>query len=60
MTVFHNLADRTGSLGLRLEREMGPNVFLGVEGRWRYGDDLDEFALRTGKLSGSVHVTINF
>ena len=60
MTVFHNLADRTGSLGLRLEREMGPNVFLGVEGRWLYGDDLDEFALRTGKLSGSVHVTVNF
>ena len=60
MTVFHNLADRTGSLGLRLEREMGPNMFLGVEGRWRYGDDLDEFALRTGKLSGSVHVTVNF
>ena len=60
LTVFHNLADRTGSLGLRLEREMGPNVFLGVEGRWRYGDDLDEFALRTGKLSGSVHLTINF
>ena len=60
MTVFHNLADRTGSLGLRLEREMGPNVFLGVEGRWLYGGDLDEFALRTGKLSGSVHVTINF
>ena len=60
MTVFHNLADRTGSLGLRLEREMGPNVFLGVEGRWLYGDDLDEFALRTGKLSGSVHLTIIF
>lgn len=60
MTVLHNLADRTGSLGLRLEREMNPNVFLGVEGRWRYGDDLDEFALRTGKLSGSVHLTINF
>ena len=60
MTVFHNLADRTGSVGMRLEREMGPNVFLGVEGRWLYGDDLDEFALRTAKLSGSVHVTINF
>ena len=60
MTVFHNLADRTGSLGLRLEREMGPDMFLGVEGRWRYGDDLDEFALRPGKLSGSVHLTINF
>ena len=60
MAVFHNLADRTGSLGLRLEREMGPNVFLGVEGRWRYGDDLDEFTLRTGKLSGSVYLTLNF
>ena len=60
LTVFHNLADRTGSLGLRLERDMGPDVFLGVEGRWLYGDDLDEFALRTGKLSGSVHVTVNF
>lgn len=60
MTVLHNLEDRTGNLGLRLEREMGPDVFLGLEGRWRYGDDLDEFALRTGKLSGSVHLTINF
>ena len=60
MIVFHNLADRTGSLSLRLEREMGPNVFLGVEGRWLYGGDLDEFALRTARMSGSVHVTINF
>ena len=60
VTVLHNLADRTGSVGLRLEREMGPDVFLGIEGRRLYGDDLDEFALRTGKLSGSVHVTINF
>jgi len=60
LTVLHNLADRTGSLGLRLERETVPDVFLGVEGRWLYGDDLDEFALRTGELSGSVHVTVNF
>ena len=60
MIVFHNLADRTGSLGLRLEREMGPNVFVGVEGRRLYGGNLDEFALRTAKLSGSVHVTILF
>ena len=60
MTVLHNLADRTGSMGLRLEREMGPDVFLGVEGRWRYGGGLDEFALRTGRLSGSVHITVNF
>ena len=60
MTVLHNLEDRTGSKGLRLEREMGQDVFLGVEGRWRYGGDLDEFALRTGRLSGSVHVTVNF
>ena len=60
MTVFHSLTDRTGSLGLRLEREMGADVLLGVEGRWFYGGELDEFALRTGKLSGSVHVTINY
>ena len=60
LTVLHNLADRTGSLGMRLEREMGPDVFLGVAGHWRYGDDLDEFALRTGRLSGSVHITVNF
>ncbi|MCY4348715.1 MAG: hypothetical protein OXC25_02545 [Thiotrichales bacterium] len=60
LTVLHNLADRTGSLGLRLERETAPDVFLGVEGRWLYGDDLDEFALRPGELSGSVHVTVNF
>ena len=60
MTVFHSLADRSGSMGLRLEHEVGPDVVLGVEGRWLYGDDLDEFALRTGELSGSVHLTINF
>ena len=60
LTVLHGLAERTGSLGLRLEREMAPDVFLGVEGRWRYGDDLDEFALRPGERSGSVHVTVNF
>ena len=60
LVVFHNLADRTGSLALRLERDMGPNVVLGLEGRTRYGGGLDEFALRTGRMSGSVHVTINF
>ena len=60
MTVFHSLADHSGSLGLRLEREMGPNVFLGFEGRWLYGDDLDEFALRTPRLTGSVHLTVHF
>ena len=60
MSVFHNLEDRTGSLGLRLEHELGPNVLVGIEGRWLYGGDLDEFALRTGKRSGSVHITVNF
>ena len=60
MTLLHNLADRTGSMGLRLEREMGPNVMLGVEGRWLYGGGLDEFALRTARRSGSVHLTITF
>lgn len=60
MTVFHNLEDDSGSLALRLEREMGPSVLLGVEGRVLYGDDLDEFALRTARLSGSVHFTISF
>ena len=60
MTVFHNLADQTGSVGLRLEREMAPNVFLGVEGSRLYGGGLDEFALRTARLSGSLHVTVNF
>ena len=58
--VFHGLADHSGSLGLRLEREMGPSVFLGFEGRWLYGDELDEFALRTPRLTGSVHLTVNF
>ena len=60
LTVFHNLADRTGSLGLRLERALGPNVLLGVEGRCLYGDGLDEFTLRPARLSGSVHVTVSF
>ena len=60
MTVFHGLADHSGSVGLRLERGVGPNLVVGVEGRYLYGDDLDEFALRTARLSGSVHVTVHF
>lgn len=60
MAVFHNLADHSGSLGLRLEHELGPNLLLGVEARHLYADDLDEYGLRTGRLSGSVHVTVYF
>ena len=60
MAVFHNLVDHSGSLGLRLEHEMGPNLLLGVETRNLYGGDLDEYGLRTGRLSGSVHVTVYF
>ena len=60
MNVFHGLADHSGSVGLRLERGMGPNLVLGVEGRYLYGEDPDEFALRTARLSGSVHVTVRF
>ena len=60
MTVFHNLADHSGSMGLRLDRGLGPNLLLGVEGRYRYGEGLDEFALRTARLSGSIHITIHF
>ena len=60
MAVFHNLADHSGSLGLRLERELDPNLLLGVEARHLYADDLDEYGLRTGRLSGSVHVTVYF
>ena len=60
MAVFHNLVDHSGSLGLRLEHELGPNLLLGVEARHLYADDLDEYGLRTGKMSGSVHVTVYF
>ena len=60
LTALHGLADHSGSMGLRLEREVGPNLLLGAEGRWRYGGGLDEFALRTNRLSGSVHLTIYF
>ena len=60
MNVFHGLADRSGSVGLRLERGMGPNLVVGIEGRYLYGEGLDEFALRTARLSGSVHVTVHF
>ena len=60
MTVLHGLADHSGSMSLRLEREMGPNLYIGVEGRHLYGEDLDEFALRPVKTSGSVHVTVQF
>ena len=60
MTVLHGLEDHSGSMGLRLEHEIGPNLLLGVEGRRRYGGGLDEFAQRTSRLSGSVHVTVYF
>ena len=60
MTIFHNLADHSGSVGLRLEHGMGPNLLLGIEGRNLYGEDLDEFALRTEGVSGSVYVTVHF
>ena len=60
MNVFHGLADHSGSVGLRLERGMGPNLVIGLEGRWLYGEDLDEFGLRTARLAGSVHVTVHF
>ena len=59
-TVFHNLADHSGSVGLRLERALGPNLLLGIEGRRLYGGGLDEFALRTARLSGSIYLTANF
>ena len=59
-TVFHNLTDHSGSVGLRLERELGPNLLLGIEGRRLYGGGLDEFALRTAGRSGSIYVTANF
>ena len=58
--VLHGLADHSGSLGLRLEYGMTPHLLLGVEGRRRYGGRLDEFGLRTGRLSGSVYLTVNF
>lgn len=60
VTVLHGLADRSGSAGLRLEREVGPNLLLGMESRYRYGGRLDEFALRTARLSGSVHLTLHY
>lgn len=59
-TVFHNLEDHSGSLGLRLEHGLGPDLLLGFEGRHLYGGGLDEFGLRTAKLSGSIYVTVYF
>ena len=60
MTVLHGLEDHSGSMGLRLEHEIGQNLVLGVEGRWRYGGHLDEFAQRTCRVSASVHATVYF
>ena len=60
LAVLHGLEDRSGAIGLRLERAMGPDLVLGVEGRRLYGGGLDEFALRTANLSGSVYVTVHF
>ena len=60
MTMLHGLEDHSGSLGLRLEHELSPSLLLGVEARWLYGGDLDEFAMRPTGLSGSIHVTAYF
>ena len=59
-TVFHNLADHSGSMGLRLEYGVDSNLLLGVEGRRLYGGDLDEFGLRTARTSGSMYLTVHF
>ena len=59
-TAFHNLSDHGGALGLRVEHEYGPNLLLGIQGRYLYGKGMDEFALRTVKLSGSVYATVSF
>ena len=59
-TAFHNLADHGGALGLRVEHEYGPKLLLGIQGRYLYGKGMDEFALRTVKLSGSVYATVHF
>ena len=60
MTVLHSLAYHSGSVAFRLEREMDANLLLGVEVRYPYGDELDEFALRSSGWSGSIHVTAHF
>lgn len=59
-TAFHNLADHGGALGLRVEHEYDPKLLLGIQGRYLYGKGMDEFALRTVKLSGTVYATVNF
>ena len=60
LTALHGLAGHSGSMGLRLEREVGPNLLLGVESRYRYGGHFDEFVLRAARLSGSVYATIHY
>ena len=51
---------RDGALGLRVEHEYGPKLLFGIQGRYLYGKGMDEFALRTVKLSGSVYATVHF
>ena len=60
LTLLHNLADRSGSLGLRFEHEAGPGLSLGLGGHCRYGGGADEFGLRPGRLSGVLFLGLHF
>ena len=60
VTLLHNLADQSGSLGLHLEPEVGPTLSLGLSVRYRYGGGSDEFGLRPGRLFGALSLGVHF
>lgn len=60
LTLLHNLADRSGSLGLHFEHEAGRGLSIGLSGRCRYGGGRDEFGLRAGRLQGAVSLALHF
>ena len=60
MSVFHNLTDHSGSLGCAWNAGWGRTCCSASKGATCTAMTLDEFGLRTARLSGSVHVTVHF
>lgn len=57
-TVFHNLQDQSGVASLRLEYAAKPSLLLGAYISTNYGNDMDEFRLRSNKLTSTLYVAL--
>ena len=56
-TVLHSLKDQSGVASVRVEYEVKSSVLLGVYASAHYGSGIDEFALRSNKLSSMIYAT---